>query len=345
MQKISLKTKEKAQKKLSIIRSEEYNPWYNLALEEYLFNNLKENEIILYLWQNDHTVVIGRNQNAWQECRSSLLEDEDGGFLARRLSGGGAVYHDLGNLNFTFILKKDNYDVEKQLSVILKAVKNLGIDAEFTGRNDITVSDKKISGNAFYHSHNNSYHHGTILYDTDVESLVKYLQVSEDKIKSKGIESVRSRVINLKNIKENLELEAIKREIEEVFISLYDEGNYLIDKKSVKASNLSNLNDLYKKYSSWEWRYGKSPDFDIYLKKRFDWGGVELGISSKNGQIEAFEIFTDAVETDLFLKINDLLKGERVNKEIIINKLAQLKDESNNKILNDLRNWISNSDL
>mgnify|MGYP006291837759 FL=1 len=125
MQKKSQKSDLK--EKLTIIHSKEYNPWYNLALEEYLFNNLDENEIILYLWQNDHTVVIGRNQNAWQECRCSLLEEEDGGFLARRLSGGGAVYHDLGNLNFTFILKKNKYDVEKQLAVILKAARGLGI--------------------------------------------------------------------------------------------------------------------------------------------------------------------------------------------------------------------------
>jgi len=174
--------------KLRIFYSEEYNPWYNLALEEYLIDRVEEDEIILYLWQNEHTVVIGRNQNAWKECRCSKLEERDGGYLARRLSGGGAVYHDLGNLNFTFLMERDDYDLHKQLSVILDAVKKLGIEAEFSGRNDLTAQGKKFSGNAFYFGTDKAYHHGTILYDTEIEPLLEYLSVSSEKIKTKGIE-------------------------------------------------------------------------------------------------------------------------------------------------------------
>ena len=342
MQKKSQKSDLK--EKLTIIHSKEYNPWYNLALEEYLFNNLDENEIILYLWQNDHTVVIGRNQNAWQECRCSLLEEEDGGFLARRLSGGGAVYHDLGNLNFTFILKKNKYDVEKQLAVILKAARELGIEAEFSGRNDLTVSGKKISGNAFYHSQDTSYHHGTILFDTDIESLVKYLQVSEEKIKSKGIESVRSRVTNLKELKAELNLNEIKREVENSFRELYNSQNKKVKKSAVKPSEMAELSELYDKYSSWEWRYGQTPDFDIYFDNRFEWGGVELGITLKDGKIDEIKIYSDAGDADLFLKINELLKGKKLNKEIIIDSLEELK-ENNKKIIDDLQNWLSKRDI
>lgn len=339
------KNAKKDKRQLTIIHSEEYNPWYNLALEEYLFNNLAAAEIILYLWQNDQTVVIGRNQNAWQECRTSLLEEEDNGFLARRLSGGGAVYHDLGNLNFTFILKKNDYNVEKQLAVILKAVRNLGIEAEFSGRNDLTVSNKKISGNAFYHSQNTSYHHGTILFDTDIESLVKYLQVSEEKIKSKGIKSVRSRVINLKEIKNDLTLNSIKKEIENSFKEIYQKESRKIKKSKVKPSQIEELTELYKKYSSWDWRYGKTPDFDIYFKKRFNWGEIEFGITLKNGKITAAKIFTDAVQTDLFLKINEILKGERLNKNRIIKSIESLKTNKNAEIINDLKSWISKRDI
>lgn len=134
--------------KPEIIYSQSFNPWYNLALEEYLLNGVSDNEVILYLWQNDNTVVVGRNQNAWKECRCKLLEEE-GGKLARRLSGGGAVYHDLGNLNFTFLMKDSLYDLKHQLNVILNAVKMAGIEAEFSGRNDLVVQGKKFSGNAF----------------------------------------------------------------------------------------------------------------------------------------------------------------------------------------------------
>lgn len=338
----SVDTKEN---KLKIIHSQEYNPWYNLALEEYLFNNLLADEIILYLWQNDHTVVIGRNQNAWQECRCSLLEEEDGGFLARRLSGGGAVYHDLGNLNFTFIVKKKNYDLEKQLAVILKAARNLGIKAEFTGRNDITVSGKKISGNAFYHSQDTSYHHGTILFDTDIESLVEYLQVSEEKIKSKGIKSVRSRVVNLKELKKDLKLDSIKEEVEKTFKEIYQASAQKIEKTEVKPSKMEDLAELYKKYSSWDWRYGKTPDFDIYLEKRFDWGGVELGLALKDGKIDQIRVYSDAGNAELFLKINEVLKGKKLNKEVILANLEEIKDQDNKELLNDLKKWLAARDI
>jgi len=332
-------------KKLTLINSKGLNPWYNLALEEYLLNNLKKDEVILYLWQNEHTVVIGRNQNAWKECRCSLLEDEDGGFLARRLSGGGAVFHDIGNLNFTFILNKDNYNIERQLSVILESVKKLGINAEFTGRNDLTVKGKKFSGNAFYFTEEKAYHHGTILFNTDVESLVDYLRVSKEKMKSKGVKSVRSRVVNLKDLKDSLTLNAIKKELEESFKNIYSSNNSSFKKVFIKPSELNELKPLYEKYSSWDWRYGKTPDFDISFEKRFEWGEVELGITLKNGIIEDLKIYSDSMNTDLFLKINEFLKETKFDKNIIINKLDELKDNDNINIVNDLQDWIQNRDF
>ena len=138
-------------KKIYTIESGCFNPYQNMGLEEYLMYQAGEDECILYLWQNERTVVIGRNQNAWKECQTEELEG-DGGYLARRLSGGGAVFHDLGNLNFTFLVRKENFNVEKQTEVILRAVNSLGIHAEKSGRNDITVDGCKFSGNAYLRS-------------------------------------------------------------------------------------------------------------------------------------------------------------------------------------------------
>ena len=174
------------------------DPYINLGTEEALTFSAQDDEVIMYLWQNAHTIVIGRNQNPWRECNVERIK-QDGVYLARRISGGGAVYHDMGNLNFTFIAKDDLYDIGKQTDVILLACRLLGIDAEKNGRNDLTVDEKKFSGHAYFSSNGYNYHHGTIMMNVNPEDMPKYLRVSEAKLKSKGVSSVRSRVTNLNN--------------------------------------------------------------------------------------------------------------------------------------------------
>jgi len=188
--------------------SKSNNPYFNLAFEEYLVKNAKTEDQIYYLWQNDNTVVIGRNQNPWKECAWEKLE-EDGGKLVRRLSGGGAVFHDLGNLNFTIIRKDEELQIERNIGLITKALDKFAIEAYFTGKNDMVVEGYKISGNAFVEEEGILCHHGTMLIDADLTKLGNYLKASELKLKSKGIDSVVARVKNLKEFNSEITVEKI----------------------------------------------------------------------------------------------------------------------------------------
>ena len=183
---------------LRVIRTDNTDPYINLATEEYLTMTAEEGVMTLFLWQNAHTVVIGRNQNPWRECSVEAIK-RDGIYLARRMSGGGAVYHDMGNLNFTFIARDGLFDVQRQTEVILRSCRLLGIGAEKTGRNDLTVDGRKFSGHAYFSSRGYNYHHGTIMIDVKSDDLSKYLNVPESKLRSKGVKSVRSRVTNLRD--------------------------------------------------------------------------------------------------------------------------------------------------
>ena len=203
-----------------LITTASVNPYHNLALEELLMESNPPECCTLYLWQNRQTVVIGQNQNAWQECRVKELE-EDGGHLARRLSGGGAVFHDLGNLNFTFLVPRADYDVARQTQVIEEAAASFGLTVERSGRNDILVEGRKFSGNAFYKKGQNAYHHGTILIDVDMGALGRYLNVQPDKLQSKGVHSVRSRVANLREFSQAITVETMKQRLEAAFEKVY----------------------------------------------------------------------------------------------------------------------------
>jgi len=182
---------------LKVVKTDCVDPYINLAAEEHMTMNAEEGTVTLFLWQNAKTVVIGRNQNPWKECDVEAIK-RDGISLARRISGGGAVYHDMGNLNFTFIAKDGLFDIGRQTDVILLACRLLGVDASKTGRNDLTIDGKKFSGHAYYSSGGYNYHHGTIMMDVAGDDLSKYLRVPEAKLRSKGVASVRSRVTNLR---------------------------------------------------------------------------------------------------------------------------------------------------
>ena len=223
--------------KLSFYISDCHNPYTNLATEKYLLDSVGNDEIILYLWQNQNTVVIGKNQNALTECNCALLE-EDGGHLARRLSGGGSVFHDLGNLNFTFLCRTENYDLSKQMQVIKEACVLGGISAEISGRNDILADGRKFSGNAFYNSRGKSYHHGTILINADMEKMARYLTPPKAKLEAKGVKSVKSRTINLCTLSPTLTCNDMKNYMAQAFKEVYS--------KPITVINTINNEEIFK---------------------------------------------------------------------------------------------------
>lgn len=321
-----------------IVRSNSFDPWFNLALEEKLLNNISDHEVILYLWQNNQTVVIGRNQNAWKECAWEQLE-KDGGKLARRLSGGGAVFHDLGNLNFTFLAPRKYYDLEKQLSVILDALKKLGVQAEFSGRNDLLLDGKKFSGHAYYYQGQSAFHHGTILIKSDLEKLGRYLQPSQKKMVSKGIDSVRSRVVNIADLSEDITVPVVMDSLEKSFVEIYGKPaeEVMVDRQDQDI--ISN----YAKYASWEWRFGQTPTFDIALSERFGWGEIELGFRLLNGKIDSCTVYSDAMDEELIRRIPEAMKGRILEKGDLMCALESLIDEANGGlIIADLMKWLDN---
>ncbi len=287
------------------------DPYLNLAVEQHLMETAGEDACILYLWQNRHTVVIGRNQNAWAECRTTELS-QDGGHLARRLSGGGAVYHDMGNLNFTFLVSKKNYDLPKQLQVIVTACRGLGIDAQITGRNDVTVDGRKFSGNAFYDSKGQAYHHGTLLIDVDMGRLGQYLVPSKEKLQSKGVASVRSRVINLKELNRELTVDRMKDEMRSAFAAVY--GLKAVE-LSEQDLDMEQVERLRARNASWDWNYGKSLPATFCCKQRFPWGGVEMQLQVEQGRIAEVRVYTDAMEWTLSTELQEKMGGCRFAQE------------------------------
>ncbi len=280
-------------KKLYFYISNDFNPYANLAREKYLFDEVDGETCILYLWQNQNTVVIGKNQNALAECRTELLESE-GGRLARRLSGGGAVFHDLGNLNFTFLCATENFDVDKQLSVIQKACALAGIETERSGRNDVLTNGRKFSGNAFYHSKGHSYHHGTLMLAADTEKMTRYLTPPKAKLEAKGVKSVRSRVINLTELAPTLTCERMKENLLSAFASVY--GITPLPHIDIKEESISELTATF---GSWDYLYGAPLPFNVSCQERLFFGNVELQMQVTDGLIREIRVYTDALDAEL----------------------------------------------
>lgn len=291
--------------KLKVVRTDNTNPYQNLAAEEFMTMNVEPDEVILYLWQNAHTVVIGKNQNPWKECNVEKIK-EDNAYLARRMSGGGAVYHDMGNLNFTFMARDDNYDIGKQTDTILLACRILGINATKTGRNDLVVDERKFSGHAYFSSNGYNYHHGTIMMNVISEDLPKYLNVSQSKLKSKGVDSVKSRVVNLKEYLPKMSQEKMIEKMKDAMVQAF-EREYGGKVEEIKMPKIPQ--ELIDKYTSEEWRLGTKIPFEKEIEHRFEWGGVDIQLAMTGENIKACKIYSDALETEMFAELENMLNG------------------------------------
>lgn len=301
-----------------------HDPYGNLALERYLLEHTSKDTCTLLLWQNDNTVVIGCNQNPWKECKTSLLTEE-GVNLARRFSGGGAVYHDLGNLNFSFICPEEIYDQETQFRVIQQACQYAGIEAAVSGRNDLQVGDKKFSGNAFFHQGGVACHHGTLLISSNYEKLSRYLTPSKAKLAGKGVDSVRSRVANLQTFAPEMTVETMKRFLLKAFEAVYNlpPAPFAIPTEGTEE---------IKKHAAFlkdpDWIYGKHAPATCTLEGRYNWGGICVELNVESGMVTAARVYTDSLDWHLAHVIEDAITGCPFQKDSILCSLSNKLDDT-----------------
>lgn len=280
------------------------DPYFNMALEEYLVKHMDASQNFFMLWQNQPAVIVGRNQNTREEINPSYIKRQ-GIDVVRRLSGGGAVYHDLGNLNFTFVLNndKDFANFEKFTRPVINTLAILGIDAENNGRNDISIKGRKFSGNSQFKHQHRLLHHGTILFNSNFDEMVQALNPSGVKISSKGIKSVHSRVTNIsEHLSNPVTIEEFKQLLTaEVFRGEPDTVRY-----QLTETDLQYINKLRNdKYATWAWVYGTSPVYNLRKTCSFAWGNVDIRLDIKHGIISQCRIYGD------YFALGDMAELER----------------------------------
>lgn len=300
------------------------DPRVNLALEEYCLRHPALTGDYLLFYINEPSIIIGRNQNTIEEVNADYVR-ENGVHVVRRVSGGGAVYHDLGNLNFSFLTRYDRsffHNFQKFTGPVIEALAAMGVNAELTGRNDILVDGRKISGNAQYASGKRMLSHGTLLLDSRLESVVAALNVNNDKITSKGLKSIRSRVANIAEYLEPaVSMADFKaRLLESIFAPF---GG--VREKTLAESDWKAVHELAaEKYGSWDWNYGRSPAYNIQRVHRFDFGQIDARIDVAKGRIQDIRIFGDFIGMGEVAELEDRLRGQIYRTDAINEALAEV---------------------
>lgn len=307
------------------LESKSNDPAYNTALELFAFEELAKKDNVFFLWINQPCIVVGKNQNTRQEIDQKYC-DENGIKIVRRVSGGGAVYHDYNNLNYTIISNEDNeadFDFKSMSQPVLDTLAEMGVNAQFTGRNDLQIGDQKFCGNAQYIKGKRVMHHGCMMFDVDLSVLSKALTVSKDKIESKGKTSVRARVTNIKDHLEDksLTVEDYLNKLREHMDKTYGMEEYILteeDEKRVQEIKAE-------KNDSWDWVYGANPDFNIQRNRRLPSGKVEANINVEHGIIKDIKFYGDFFGVRDVAELGEKLKGVKYDRESIKEIIDQLE--------------------
>ncbi len=295
---------------MKFIENTSIDPHYNLAFEEYVFKNLDFNEEFVLLWRNGPSIIVGKNQNTVEEINMEYVKENNIN-VVRRVTGGGAVYHDLGNLNFSFIAKADSsekIDFKTYNVPIIKALEKIGVNCELSGRNDLVIDGKKFSGIAQSIIKGRVLNHGTLLFDSKLETLSKALNVKRDKIESKGVKSVASRVTNIKPYVED-DIDVL--EFKQVLLNnIFDYFNQPVETYELTDDDRKNIQKMVdERYGTWEWNYGRSPKFNYKGYNRFAGGCVEARLQVENGLIENCKIFGDFFGKGEIKDLEEKLQG------------------------------------
>lgn len=310
---------------MKYIVNKSHNPFYNIALEAYAFRELRDEDELFILWINEPTIVIGKHQNAIEEINKAYT-DEHGIHVVRRLSGGGAVYHDLNNLNYTIISNKTQegaFDFKTFSQPVIETLADLGVTATFTGRNDLEIDGKKFCGNAQAYYKGRMMHHGCLLFDVDMTVLGNALQVSKDKIESKGVKSVRARVTNiLDELPEKMTVEAFSEQLLNKIKEQYpDMTEYVLSEADLE--NIQNLAD--NQFATWDWTYGKSPDYTIKRSVRYPAGKLTSYVKVEKSVITGLKIYGDFFGIKDVSDIEEELIGLRYEYQDVLDKLRTVE--------------------
>lgn len=307
-----------------------HDPRVNLAIENYLLDEMRTDEPILLFYINEPSIIVGRNQNTIEEINQKYVE-EHGIHVVRRLSGGGAVYHDLGNLNYSFITPDDGNSFRnfaKFTEPVIKALHDLGVEgAELKGRNDLVINDMKFSGTAMYATNGRMYAHGTLMLDSDTNEVVNALKVRKDKIASKGIKSIRSRVTNIKPFLPKDKQNMTTEEFAQAILLHIFHVDTLAQVNTYQLTNedwakIKTYTDKY--YGNWDWNYGHSPEFNLERHKRFPVGGIDVRLDVKDGTIANAKIYGDFFGLGEIKDVEEALIGTKYEKTALEKVIADI---------------------
>ena len=298
---------------------------FNIALEEYAFKHLLEEDMIFLLWVNKPSIIVGRHQNTIEEINRDYVR-EHGIEVVRRISGGGAVYHDYNNLNYTIISKETEnkaFDFKSFSIPVIKTLEELGVKAEFTGRNDLEIDGKKFCGNAQAYINGRIMHHGCLLFDVELSVLANALKVSKDKFESKGVKSVRARVTNIVDeLPEKITVEQFRDLLLDYMKKEYPEMTEYV----FSDDELDEINHIKEtKFATWDWNYGKSPEYNVHRGTKFTSGKVEIFANVVESKIENIKIYGDFFGIEDVVAVEEALKGVKYEREDVLKALENLE--------------------